>query len=200
LETTVPTPPARLSAVESLLACADLALHADRPDTARGLFEKAARSAPDSPEATAGLGTLAMVEGRPDEARRHLERAIALGIQDASAHFELAMLARDSRAPRERVDELLRRVIAVNPDFGEAQFLLGSHASDDGRYAEAVERLIVAARLTPRRSYVWHALGFAQWKLGHNDDAAIAAYRARATASTEAEEQAAATLAEAVRK
>jgi tetratricopeptide (TPR) repeat protein len=176
LETAVPTAPVRLSPAESLLARGDLALHVDRLDTARELFEKAARGAPDSPEAEAGLGS-----------------------RDASAHFELAMLARDSGAPRERVDELLHRVIAVNPDFAEAQFLLGSHASDDGHYEVAVERLVIAARLTPRRSYVWHALGFAQWKLGRNDDAAISAYRARATASTDAEEQAAITLAEAVR-
>jgi tetratricopeptide (TPR) repeat protein len=114
--------------------------------------------------------------------------------------FEYAMLSRDTGAPRSRVDELLRRVVAVDPDFGEARFLLGSHLSDDGRWEDAVEHLQIAVRVLPRRSYVWHALGFAQWKLGRARDAGISAHRALATAQTSAEEQAAVALAAVVRE
>jgi len=87
----------------------------------------------------------------------------------------------------------------VNPDLGEARVLLGSHAADAGKYDVAVQHLAVAARVLPRRSFVWHALGYAQWKMGRNQEAAISAYRARATAVNDAEEHAAMALAEAVR-
>jgi tetratricopeptide (TPR) repeat protein len=190
----------RMAAVDALLARADLALQLERIDLARGLLEKAERDAPQSSAAIAGLGTLAMAEGRYEDARRQLERVIQSGPPDAGVLFEYAMLSRDTGAPRSRVDELLRRVVAVDPDFGEARFLLGSHLSDDGRWEDAVEHLQIAVRVLPRRSYVWHALGFAQWKLGRARDAGISAHRALATAQTSAEEQAAVALAAVVRE
>jgi tetratricopeptide (TPR) repeat protein len=194
-----PSAPTKLPAIDALLARADLAFNVDRVELARELIDKAVRVAPEAPATLAALGTLAMVENRPADARRYLERAIAQDTRNAAALFELAMLERDVGAPPQRVDELLRKVIAVNPQFGEARFLLGSHASDAGAYEIAVEHLTIAAHALARRSFVWHALGFAQWKLGRNREAAVSAYRARATAASEAEEQAAITLAEAVR-
>ncbi|HEV8147865.1 MAG TPA: hypothetical protein VGP79_15860 [Bryobacteraceae bacterium] len=196
-----PVPPvvSRVAPVTALLLRADLALHVDRAAIASGLFQKAARDFSDSPEAIAGLGTLAMSEGRWEDARRHLERAIQSLPASADLLFEYAMLERDTGATPSRVDELLRRVIVADAQHGEAQFLLGSHASDDGRWEEAVRHLEQAARVLPRRSFVWHALGLAQWKLGRAREAGVSAHRASATAATDAEEQMAATLAELVR-
>jgi tetratricopeptide (TPR) repeat protein len=198
-EAAAPPVVSRVAPVTALLLRADLALHVDRASIARGLFQKAARDFSDSPEAIAGLGTLAMSEGRWEDARRHLERAIQSLPAGADLLFEYAMLERDTGASQARVDELLRRVIAADAQHGEAQFLLGSHASDDGRWEEAARHLEQAARVLPRRSFVWHALGLAQWKLGRAREAGVSAHRASATAATDAEEQMASTLAELVR-
>src|SRR5262249_47575279 len=138
---------------------------------ARTLFGQAARNRPDSPAAAAGLGALALAEGRKEDARRSLERAIALGSRDAGTYFELASLERETGAPRKRVDELLRRTIALNRNFAEAHFLLGVRATDDGEYAAAIEHLREAVRILPRQSYFWHALGYAQAKLGRREEA-----------------------------
>ena len=171
----IPTPLAAL-------ARADLALATGRRGLARTLLEQAARVKPDSPEVAAGMATLALAEDRRDDARRHLEHAIALGSRDGATYFEYAMIERDSGATLGRVDQLLEKTIAVNPNLADAQFLLGAHASDNGNYTAAVDRLREATRLRPQRSYFWHALGYAQWKLGRREEALESARRAVATA------------------
>ena len=115
-------------------------------DKARSLFEQAAREHPDSAAAQAGLGMLAMTQNRPGDARRYLERAIQLDDKDATILFEYALLERDAGAGNDRVRELLEKVVALNPNFGEAQLLLGVRATDDRSY-DASHR--VSARCRP---------------------------------------------------
>jgi tetratricopeptide (TPR) repeat protein len=169
----------RVGALEATLARADLALHAERRVLARTLFQQAAREHPDSPGAAAGLGALALAEDRKADARQYLERAIALGARDAEVYFELASLE------PQRADELLERTIALNPNFAEAHFLLGVRASDAGEYQAAIRHLREAVRILPRQSYFWHALGYAQSRLGMREEAAESARRALASATTE---------------
>jgi tetratricopeptide (TPR) repeat protein len=189
-EETAPQPGIqRLTQLEALLARADLALQVRRNALARTLFEQAARERPDSAAAAAGLGSLALAEGRKEDARQSLELAIALGDRDAGTYFELAMLERETGAPGARVDALLKRTVALNPNFAEAHFLLGTRATDDGDYATAIGHLREALRVLPRQSYFWHALGYAQAKLGMRQEAAESARRALASAATEEHER-----------
>ena len=154
---------------------------------------------PDSATAQAGLGMLAMTQNRPGDARRYLEKAIQLDDKDATILFEYALLERDAGAGNDRVRELLEKVVGLNPNFGEAQLLLGVRATDDRSYDRAVAYLHDAARLLPRQSYVWHALAYAQQKLGHYPEALDAAQRAVRTASTDEQEHAAEALRDALR-
>ncbi|MBZ5636124.1 MAG: tetratricopeptide repeat protein [Acidobacteriia bacterium] len=195
------TPPKSelLSDVDALLLRADISLRRGLAEQARSLFEQAAREHPDSATAQAGLGMLAMTQNRPGDARRYLEKAIQLDDKDATILFEYALLERDAGAGNERVRELLEKVVGLNPNFGEAQLLLGVRATDDGRYDRAVVYLHDAARLLPRQSYVWHALAYAQQKLGNYPDALDAAQRAVRTASTDEQEHMAEALRDALR-
>ena len=177
----------RITAVQATLARADLALHVSRRELARKLFEQAARNYPKSPQAEAGLGALALAEDRRNEARRQLARAIELGSRDAETFFELAMLEREQGGNRERVDELLEKVISLNPNFAEAHFLAGVRATDEGHYAAAIEHLHEAVRILPRQSYFWHALGYAQLKIGRRAEAIESARRAIVTSASEEE-------------
>ncbi|MGH9666764.1 MAG: hypothetical protein ACRD9L_20260, partial [Bryobacteraceae bacterium] len=140
-------------------------------------------------EAEVGLATLALHQRSDGEARTHLERALAAGPPTAPLCFEYAMLLQDTNAPRDQVNEYLQRTIELNPNFAEAQFLAGVRASDDGRYAEAVSHLRIAAAILPRQAYFWHALAFAYHKLGRDDDSREAALRALNAAATEQERQ-----------
>ena len=189
----------RVSAVDADLLRADVALRRGLGEKARSLFDQAAREHPDSATAQAGLGMLAMTQNRPGDARRYLEKAIQLDDKDATILFEYALLERDAGAGNDRVRELLEKVVGLNPNFGEAQLLLGVRATDDRSYDRAVAYLHDAARLLPRQSYVWHALAYAQQKLGHYPEALDAAQRAVRTASTDEQEHAAEALRDALR-
>jgi tetratricopeptide (TPR) repeat protein len=142
---------------------------------------------------------LAMTQNRPGDARRYLEKAIQLDNKDAAILFEYALLERDAGAGTDRVRELLEKVVALNPSFGEAQLLLGVRATDDRRFDAAVTYLHDAARLLPRQSYVWHALAYAEQKRGHYPEALDAAQRAVRTASTDDQEHMAEALRDALR-
>jgi tetratricopeptide (TPR) repeat protein len=188
-----------VSEVDANLLRGDIALRRGLAEQARTLFEQTAREHPDSATAQAGLGMLAMTQNRPGEARRYLEKALQLDDKDATILFEYALLERDAGAGTERVRELLEKVVALNPNFGEAQLLLGVRATDDRRYDAAIVYLHDAARLLPRQSYVWHALAYAQQKLGHYPEALDAAQRAVRTASTDEQEHMAEALRDALR-
>ena len=198
---TPPPPPVPLAKadpvpdVESILLRGEVALRRGLAEQARSLFEQAVREHPDSAAAEAGLGMLAMTQNRPGDARRHLERAMQLDAKDSTILFEYALLERDAGAGNERVRELLEKAVALNPNFGEAQLLLGVRATDDRRYEAAIPYLRNAARLLPRPSYVWHALAYAQQKLGLYPDALASAQRAVRTAATDEQEH----MAEALR-
>jgi tetratricopeptide (TPR) repeat protein len=185
MKTSIDTPAAprveRLTQAGAALERAGLALDLHRPQVARLLLEKL----PESAESRAGLGGLAIGEGRTDVARREFERAIALGSRDASMYFEYAMLERDSGATPDRVRNLLKTAIAMNPDFADAHFLLGVEDTDGGSLATAVDHLRLAVRSRPRRSDYWHALAYAEWKLGQHEDALGSARRALATAEND---------------
>jgi tetratricopeptide (TPR) repeat protein len=188
-----------LSGVDALLLRGDVALRRGLAERARTLFEQAAREHPESATAEAGLGMLAMTQNRPGDARRYLERAVQLDDKDSTILFEYALLERDAGAGTDRVRELLEKVVALNPSFGEAQLLLGVRATDDRRFDAAVTYLHDAARLLPRQSYVWHALAYAEQKRGHYPEALDAAQRAVRTASTDDQEHMAEALRDALR-
>jgi tetratricopeptide (TPR) repeat protein len=187
----------RLTTLSATLLRADLALHAKKLDLARGLFERAARTNPDSPEAEAGLGTLAMAQSRPSEARDHLQRAIQLRAPGGEIFFELAMLDRDSGISD--VDDLLQRAIAVNPSYAEAHLLLGLRATDRNEFPEAIGHLELAARFLPRQSYIWNELAYAQMKAGKLEAARDSALRAFQTAQSTDHASRASTLLEALK-
>ena len=167
-----------LSEVEALLLRGDVALRRGLGEEARNLFEQAAKEHPESATAQAELGMLAMTQNRPGDARRYLEQALKLDDKDATILFEYALLQRDAGAGDDKVRELLEKVVALNSNFGEAQLLLGVRATDDRRYDAAVAYLHDAARLLPRQSYVWHALAYAEQKLGNYPEALDASQRA----------------------
>jgi tetratricopeptide (TPR) repeat protein len=166
----------KLSTVAAAVARAELALHIDRPELARSLVEKAAGTL-DTAEVAAARGEIALAEKRPDEARKYFKRAVELGSHDAEMWFQYANL--------ESSNEFLWKVIEIDPDFAEAQFLLGERLTDDGDFAVAIEHLKTAVRVRPKESYYWHALGLAQAKAGLRDDAMVSARRAKATAVTD---------------
>jgi Tfp pilus assembly protein PilF len=190
-------PPAtKLDALSSSLERADLALHSKKLDLARKLFEAAARAHPDSPEAEAGLGTLAIAENRREDGLAHLHRALELRAPGGEAYFALAMLKRDEGELPSEVDQLLERAIAADPLYAEAHLVLGQRETDRADYARAIPHLETAAGILPRQSYIWYALAYAQAKAGQKDAARDSTLRALQTARSMDHEQMARALLE----
>jgi len=177
-----------LDSLSASLQLADLALHVEKLDLARKLFEEAARSHPDMPEAEAGLGTLAMAENRRADALTHLRRATELHAPGGEIYFELAMLRRDEGAAEKEVDQLLERAIVAGPSYGDAHLLLGQRETDRGEYAQAIGHLEAAAGILARESNVWYALAYAETKAGEKDRARDSAKRALQTARNRQDE------------
>jgi Tfp pilus assembly protein PilF len=168
----------KLSQVAAAVARAELALHVTQPALARSLIEQIKE---DSREAEAARGEIALAEKHTDQARAHFEKAIAMGSGDAEMWYQYATLTQSHAH--------LEKVIELDPDFAEAQFLLGERLTDDGKFAEAIAHLREALRVQPRNSFYWHALGFAEVKAGLREDAVKSARRAKATAVTEPQEE-----------
>ncbi len=185
--------PTKMTAVEVTLALADLALRTEHRSLAFDLFTRAGKENPQSPAAVAGLGELALSQGRKTDAEREFARALAMGYRDASIYFQLAMLRNNTL---QNGNALLEQAIAVDPNFAEAHFLLGVRATDSGNLAAAVEHLRRAVAAKPRRFSYWHALGYAQAKSGDRHGASESARRAAQIASTTQEEDMAAALAQ----
>jgi len=168
----------RLNAEESAVALSGLALSVNQPALAKTLLDRM----PESPEIEGARGAVALAENRREDARRHFDRAIALGSRDAGMYFEYASLDRAGEMG------LLRKVLEIDPEFADALYLLGVRETDDGDYAAAVEHLRAATRARPGRSTYWHALGYAQAKAGQRAVAIVSARRAVATAESDQEE------------
>jgi tetratricopeptide (TPR) repeat protein len=165
-----------VSTLEALLLRGDFALRTGHAEFARVLFEEAARDFPDSAAVEAGRGALAAATGDMEAARRHLERAVTLDSGHASAWFQLALLTQDGQA--------LVRAAELNPNLGEAHWLLGTRATDAGELDRAIAHLERAARLLPRKSDVWYSLAYAYWKRGETEAARAALRSALRTAAT----------------
>lgn len=183
-----------LTLQESALALVDLQLKLGRWEWPESTVNALARSSRYTAEVEYARGLVALARGQKDRARMHFERAIQLGIPNASAYFEYAMLLSEDGTQPRRVRELLERAIALNPAHADAHFLLGLAAERDGQLAEAIEHYQRATRILPRRTHFWHALALAYQKHGQRELAAHAAQRALMTAETEQEKAMAASV------
>ncbi|ACU34815.1 tetratricopeptide repeat protein [Actinosynnema pretiosum subsp. pretiosum] len=85
--------------------------------------------------------------GNPSTAARHLAQAAELVPDDRTVLTELA-LAHFQSAALPRAEEVLLRLVELDPSDGYARLLLGRTLSRRGRHAEALPQLKLAAALT----------------------------------------------------
>jgi tetratricopeptide (TPR) repeat protein len=184
--------PVQMTEAASLGLQAELLLDSGKKEEAAKRYERIIRSNPESNDALLSSAYLALARNDFTAARRHLEKQVLNRPNpDARAVFEYAMLLREGKAPadREKVSELLRRTVEINPIHPEALFLLGVRATDDGHYEEAVTHLQQAVKVLPRQASFWHALGFVYSKQGKFQAARDAALKSARMADGLEEEQ-----------
>ena len=131
LDTTTETK--SLTEAEAQAYLGDLMLHSNHPDAVKYL-ENALKLNPDLAMAHASLGMLRFREGRTDDARASLERAVAASSQNYLIHFYYAYTLsrrrpeeKPSKYPLEQIAkarEHLKRAIELRPDFPESYDLM----------------------------------------------------------------------------
>jgi predicted Zn-dependent protease len=124
-----------LSEAEAQAYLGDLLLKSDRPESETYL-KRALTLDPNLPMANASLGLLRVRQGKPDEARASLERAVAASSQNYLIHYYYAFaLSREGNRDMQSVMGFapgtaatmrreLKRAIELRPDFLQSYSLL----------------------------------------------------------------------------
>jgi tetratricopeptide (TPR) repeat protein len=188
--------PESFGEAEALAARAELLLLMKRNDQALAFYRELSKRFPDAPDTATGLAVLALRERRFDDARDLFRKAIDHGSRDPSAYFEYAMLLRETGAPREEVDAMLRRTVEVSPDHAEAHFILGVRAGESGNTGESIAHLQKAVEIQPRQALLWQELAEEYLKAKRTAEAKTAARRALQLSATPQDEGRARTLLE----
>jgi tetratricopeptide (TPR) repeat protein len=152
-----------LSEAEAQAYLGDLMLHSHRKD-AYTYLEKAIKLDPNLGMAHASLGMTYFREGKVNEARASLERAVSLNSQNYLAHYYYAFtLSRQSEegAPvaaytpeiAAKIRTHLQKAIALRPDFLESYNLLAFVSLVSGEnLPEAIASLKEAVKASPGRN------------------------------------------------
>lgn len=116
------------------------------------------------------LGAVLADRGRYDEAVAHLQLALAVKPDYATAVHNLALIEWQ-RGQSDEAVELYRRAIAIDPDVSSTRSNLGLALTLLGRSEEAMVELEAAVRLDPTDARAHNNLGVALRGLGRIDEA-----------------------------
>ncbi|HKO61447.1 MAG TPA: tetratricopeptide repeat protein [Pyrinomonadaceae bacterium] len=145
---------APLSEAQAQAYLGDLLLHSNRVD-AETYLQKALSLDPDLAMAHASMGMLRVKQGRADEARQSLERAVASDSQNYLTHYyyayALSRSGQDSTGlvssfPQEHIGKMrasLEKAIALRPDFvGSVSLLAFINLVTETKIDETIDMLI----------------------------------------------------------
>ncbi|HEX3552894.1 MAG TPA: DUF1570 domain-containing protein [Thermoanaerobaculia bacterium] len=133
-------------------------------------FRAALAARPDFGAALGGLGYLAELADRPQEARPLYEKAAKLAPDDFIVQYRYAQSLLDDPTPGSlrAARAVLTRTVALRPNFGEAWARLGyTYQADESLDETAVHVLETAHRLLPTRMDVVHNLAVVYARTGH---------------------------------
>jgi tetratricopeptide (TPR) repeat protein len=168
---------------------ADILVAAGKLERAETAFRALAPELPGSAEIPAALGVIALRRGRQSDAMREFQRAIDLGIGDASVCYRFAVLADTAGLPEAAVRAALGRALELKPDFDDARYKLALLEKNAGHDETALAHLAGMRVVAPDRAFAyWTATADALIQLGRRDEAVAAARRA-ATAAANTEER-----------
>ncbi len=139
-------------------------------EPAEAHYREALRIRPSYPDAHLNLGLTLAEQGKPEEAAKALEAAIALDPKDPVPRHELAALLMDEGDHRAAIAHL-REVVRLDPKNHEAQLDLGICYAQKGFYVEAERAYRRAGELAPGELLVHYDLAalYALW--GRPDEA-----------------------------
>ncbi len=149
------------SATEVSLVKAGLLVGLGRREQALEIYRDLARQDPGDWRIPEALGYLASFSGDGESARRHFARAVELEAANPRLHYDYALLLQEADAEPEVIKPVLRRAIALKPDFDNAHRLLGSVLLLEGKAGMALAQLMRVKQIS-REEAVHHYQTVAQ--------------------------------------
>ena len=153
-----------ISEAEAQAYLGDLLLHSQRPE-AEGYLKKALELDPNLAMAHAAMGMLRVREGKPAEARKSLERAVAANSQNYLIHYYYAFALSREGMDQSRIVSAytpetaakmraeLKKAIELRPDYPESYSLLAFiNLVSGSQLDESVELLKRALAGSPGRN------------------------------------------------
>ncbi|MDE2755480.1 MAG: hypothetical protein OXI92_02905 [Acidobacteriota bacterium] len=164
------------TATEVSLVQAGLLVGLNRREQALEIYRDLARQDPGNWRIPEALGYLASYSGDGESARRHFARAVELEAANPRLHYDYALLLQEADAEPEVIKPVLRKAIALKPDFDNAHRLLGSVLLLEGKAGMALAQLMRVKQIS-REEAVHHYQTVAQIYnlLGRIEDARQAA-------------------------
>ncbi len=135
-------------AIQPLVMLARFYFQMNEPAKALGVVEQALVNAPENPEVLELAGQVQLAAGEKNRALATFTKWVSIQSQSPMAFYRLAT-AQLAVADVGGAVGLLRRAIALRPDFAEAQVLLAETEARQGRIDEALK---LAGRLQLQRS------------------------------------------------
>jgi tetratricopeptide (TPR) repeat protein len=131
----------------------------DQYDRAGGFkeFQHAAGLAPQSPAVHYNLGRFFFETAKYEDARKELEEAVRLDPKYAPALYFLALAAKQDN-DLARSTELFEKLLALQPENPDAQFLLGQNLDHQGNISEAMAHWKLALQADPNYSQALYNL------------------------------------------
>ncbi|MCA1602564.1 MAG: tetratricopeptide repeat protein [Acidobacteria bacterium] len=142
-------------------------------DFARALieFRSAAALDPKMPQVHYHAGQSLIRLNQLEESEREFRAELKLNPEDLTAKYHLAYVLLEQKQQTAAALALLREIVAVRPQYADAQYQLGKILIDQGDLSKAIEHLEIAARAEPSRDYVHYQLSIAYRRASRNADA-----------------------------
>lgn len=161
--------------VDKMLDAAREKIEGKRWKEAANLLKRVLSTEPDNPIAAARLAFVCLYQNRPEDARKHISRALAAGPALPEVHRLHGVVLHAFR-DLDAAANAFTRALQLKPDYSDAYRDLGVLLYDVGILGQATEALIMAVKLNPRDAVAFYHLGLIKKAQGR-DDEALKAYR-----------------------
>ncbi|MCW5776821.1 MAG: tetratricopeptide repeat protein [Phycisphaeraceae bacterium] len=143
--------------VEAVLRAAADYMQAGERAKAEAVLSAAVREHPANPDLRLAFGEVLVALGRPGEAYREYEAALACGADGAAVHFAAGTVASMAGLP-DRAVEHFAAAQAADPTKADYPLYLAQVQLRQGDVQRAKVNLLLAARLDEGRAVVWGTL------------------------------------------
>ncbi len=161
--------------VETLRKLADIYLKYGRYDEATHEFERIRKhvtSDNDIAKVSAGLGRVALEQGKITQAIKHYKNAIQLGLETTEIYHYLG-IAYMQNQDGQNAKKQFQQALSLKADFPESHLMLGTLYATNDKFENAEKHYLRAIALAPEMAAAYHGLAYLYGQYDRNIGKAI---------------------------